>query len=358
MSASPSISLSAAAGPGPSRSHGPSPSDEGRGFDAHLHTARGSEQRPPRDTAEKPEHAAASGTSARTRTDSVSSPKADTKGDPSQPPRPAHADDDRDTNAAQAAASGLAGAMLALLRQAPAASASAVTGGAAKLLAAGALKKSGNVLLAGAGGEENMLTAALGASVVADAQPSPDSFRSALGTSAVTLPLAAIKDKGGPAIGDISVPTPAPMPPSAAAPALPLHIASAPGTPAFAQELGQHIAWLGGQEIKQARIRLHPEDLGQLDLKVSVQHDNKVDVSFVVQHPHTVHMLQQTLGQLDAMLAQQGLSLGQADVGHQQSSGSGSPRHAGNSGSSSITDAGEPTAPLAVNAVGLLDMFA
>ncbi|WP_243039296.1 flagellar hook-length control protein FliK [Dyella sedimenti] len=143
-----------------------------------------------------------------------------------------------------------------------------------------------------------------------------------------------------------------------------LAMQSSAGTPAFAQELGQQVAWLGGQDIKQARIRLHPEDLGELDVKVSVQHGGSVDVSFMAQHPQAVHAVQQTLGQLDTMLAHHGLSLGQAMVG--QGGRGGDAGHGGSSsGSSSNGDAGSEggaelgaiVAPV-VKAVGLLDMFA
>lgn len=134
------------------------------------------------------------------------------------------------------------------------------------------------------------------------------------------------------------------------------------GTPAFAQELGQQVAWLGGQDIKQARIRLHPEDLGELDVKVSVQHGS-VDVSFIAQHPQAVHAVQQTLSQLDSMLAHHGLSLGQAQVG-QGGSGSAQGQAAnangtsgGEAGSGEGSELAAVAAPI-VKAVGLLDMFA
>jgi flagellar hook-length control protein FliK len=102
-----------------------------------------------------------------------------------------------------------------------------------------------------------------------------------------------------------------------AAPPIQLQSTQTAGSPTFAQELGDQIAWLGGQDIKQARIRLHPEELGQLDVKVSVQH-GRVDVAFIAQHPGAVTAVQQTLSQLDSMLAHHGLSLGQADVSQQQ----------------------------------------
>ena len=89
------------------------------------------------------------------------------------------------------------------------------------------------------------------------------------------------------------------------------------GTPAFANELGQQIAWMSHGDIKEASIRLHPQDMGQLDVKISV-HENRVDVAFAAQHPAAVQAVNQTLTQLDTMLAHHGLQLGQAQVGQQQ----------------------------------------
>jgi flagellar hook-length control protein FliK len=96
----------------------------------------------------------------------------------------------------------------------------------------------------------------------------------------------------------------------------------AAGTPAFANELGQQIAWMSNGDIKEASIRLHPEDMGQLDVKISV-HQNRVDVAFAAQHPAAVQAVTQTLTQLDTMLAHHGLQLGQAQVGQQQAGGQG-----------------------------------
>ncbi|WP_114239970.1 flagellar hook-length control protein FliK [Dyella sp. C9] len=148
-----------------------------------------------------------------------------------------------------------------------------------------------------------------------------------------------------------------------AAPAHALAMQSSVGTPAFAQELGQQVAWLGGQEIKQARITLHPEDLGPLDVKVSVQQTH-VDVSFIAQHPNAVHAVQQTLSQLDSMLAHHGLTLGQAQVGQgssgQNTSDGQASAGSANSADGQASDSGDLASVAApvVQAVGLLDMFA
>lgn len=95
-----------------------------------------------------------------------------------------------------------------------------------------------------------------------------------------------------------------------------LAMQSAPGQPQFAQEVGQHVSWLAGQNVQQAEIQLNPRKLGPIQVEITT-HQDRVDVTFAVQHPQTVHALQQTLPQLHHMLAQQGLNLGNASVGQQ-----------------------------------------
>jgi flagellar hook-length control protein FliK len=107
-----------------------------------------------------------------------------------------------------------------------------------------------------------------------------------------------------------------------------LAMAAPLGSDGFHQELATQVNWLAGQDVKQARIRIHPEDLGPIDLKVSVSHDH-VDVVFSVQHPGTVQALQQSLPQLGQMLAQHGLSLGHAEVGQHGGNNASTPRHGG-----------------------------
>ena len=93
-----------------------------------------------------------------------------------------------------------------------------------------------------------------------------------------------------------------------------LAVAAPLGSEGFHEDLARQVTWLTSQDVKQARIRVHPEDLGPVDLKVSMTHDH-VNVIFSAQHPGTVQALQQSLPQLGQMLAQHGLSLGHAEVG-------------------------------------------
>jgi flagellar hook-length control protein FliK len=172
------------------------------------------------------------------------------------------------------------------------------------------------------------------------------------------LPIATLgKDlSGADATPAGALPTPATLAPPAAPTVL--QLPSPVGSQAFAQDLGQQVAWLSGQGIKQARIRLHPEELGSLDVKVSVTH-GRVDVVFSAQHPAAVAAVQQSLPQLDHMLAQHGLSLGHAEVGQQHRGDRHG--HAGDAGTGALDEPGEIHAigmTTSLGQVGLLDAFA
>lgn len=166
------------------------------------------------------------------------------------------------------------------------------------------------------------------------------------------------KDHGLEALALATAPAPTPAP---ATPTLPqLQLASSPGSPGFAGELGQQVLWLGQQDIKEAKIRLHPEDLGSIDVHLSVNHD-RVDVVFSAQHPAAVTAVQQSLPQLDQLLARHGLALGHAEVGQQQDRGDQSARGEGQGGSTTADEIGEVqgvSLPAASSRIGLLDAFA
>jgi flagellar hook-length control protein FliK len=268
----------------------------------------------------------------------------------------------------------VAGAMLALLGQAMPANASAATGGTAKVLAASVLKASaGQPALGHLTTPSDTLATLTDAGTAAGSDAVavvPSGNASTAGTAALADLFAAggskaVMHKGadGPGVQDLATllgATPQTTANTGVMPPHALHIASPAGSPAFAQELGQQVAWLGNQDIKQAKIRLHPDELGQVDVSVRVQHGGQVDVTFAAQHPAAVHALQQTLPQLDALLAQHGLSLGQAQVGQQSAGGDGSRNGTSSFGSDGVDTGGdEPiAAPVTVSALGLLDTFA
>ncbi|SEM27519.1 flagellar hook-length control protein FliK [Luteibacter sp. UNCMF331Sha3.1] len=129
-------------------------------------------------------------------------------------------------------------------------------------------------------------------------------------------------------------------------------------SPQFAQELGDQIAWMGAGQIKEARIKLHPEELGSMDVRVNLD-GGKVNVAIIAQHPAAVHAVQQTLSHLDTMLAHHGLSLGQADVGQGQAGQGGTGQGpAGSHDSGSPGDPQDVVATTRVSPRGLVDEVA
>ena len=317
--------------PGPSRPSAPAAASDDNRFDRHLDAAR-------------QQHGEAQDQAAHEQGDHPPAAKAATAAATDHHPpakAPAKGQDNPDAGT-------LAAAMLALIGQAaptkPLALACAVTHAAVKAVANSQAAAGALALLTGATATTAKPAIGLDAGALAPMLAKPAEQKD---TPLDALQLASVAAPASTSGNTVTT-----------ASAHALGIASPAGTPAFAQELGQHIAWLGGQDVKQARIRLHPEELGTLDVKVSINHD-RVDVSFAVQHPAAVHVVQQTLPQLDALLAQHGLALGQTDVGQRHQHGEG-----GRDGEGSGAGAGEieaqpdllASAPVA--ALGMLDTFA
>lgn len=88
------------------------------------------------------------------------------------------------------------------------------------------------------------------------------------------------------------------------------------GSHAWGDELASRIATIATDGLRSASVRLAPEHLGPLDIRISVQGD-EATVSFSASHADTRAALEHALPRLREMLASQGLLLTQADVsGH------------------------------------------
>jgi flagellar hook-length control protein FliK len=68
-----------------------------------------------------------------------------------------------------------------------------------------------------------------------------------------------------------------------------------------------------GQNLRQADLQLSPADLGPLEVRVVVTHD-QANVSFTSNHAHVREALEAAIPRLREMLEQQGLNLANADV--------------------------------------------
>ncbi len=92
------------------------------------------------------------------------------------------------------------------------------------------------------------------------------------------------------------------------------------GTPvrdaAWGEQISERVAIMAGNNLKSAEIRLTPAELGPLRVHVSVD-DGATHVTFHAQHLVTREAIEQALPRLREMLAENGLTLGQAEVGEQ-----------------------------------------
>ncbi len=86
------------------------------------------------------------------------------------------------------------------------------------------------------------------------------------------------------------------------------------GSPqAWTAGLGDRLLTLAGPGTHSARLRLHPESLGTLDIEIKVA-DNTAQVWFGAQHSQTREAIEASLPQLREMFAEQGIRLTQAQV--------------------------------------------
>ena len=88
----------------------------------------------------------------------------------------------------------------------------------------------------------------------------------------------------------------------------------------FAEDLGARLQWMADQQGGDATLRISPEGLGPVEIRLKLDGE-RVELGFTAAQQETRQALQDALPKLREMLAQQGLQLGQADVGqkHAQS---------------------------------------
>ena len=137
-------------------------------------------------------------------------------------------------------------------------------------------------------------------------------------------------------------------------------------SPRFAEEVGARLQWIAEQQGGEATLRISPEGLGPVEIRMKLDGD-RVDLGFLATQQDTRQALQDALPKLREMLAQQGLQLGQADVGqkHAQSSNDDARRSAGgvmnDEGTDAVARAPEPqvvTRRLDRGGRGMLDLYA
>lgn len=83
--------------------------------------------------------------------------------------------------------------------------------------------------------------------------------------------------------------------------------------PGWDSALADRVTMMAHGRLQNAELRLSPAELGPLRIQLEID-DGVANVSFQSHHPLTRDALEQTMPRLRELLAENGLSLGQADV--------------------------------------------
>ncbi|MCG8708907.1 flagellar hook-length control protein FliK [Brenneria sp. 4F2] len=125
------------------------------------------------------------------------------------------------------------------------------------------------------------------------------------------------------------------------------------GSEAWQQTLGQQVVMFARDGQQSAKLRLHPEELGALQINLTLNNDNEAQLHFVSAHSQVRAALEAALPHLRTSLAESGIDLGQASVGSESSQSWTQDQHASDSGfvnqSEQVTSDGLAT-PLSVPA--------
>ncbi|MEJ2213242.1 MAG: flagellar hook-length control protein FliK [Gammaproteobacteria bacterium] len=109
-------------------------------------------------------------------------------------------------------------------------------------------------------------------------------------------------------------------------------------TSQWGQALGQRIAWMIGNKLQSAQLRITPAHLGPVEIKLSIE-KNQAQVSFVSQHQVVRDAIEQAVPRLREMFEQQNLDLGDVDVSDRKLAGQG----AGNENLAGFSDDNDST---------------
>lgn len=97
-------------------------------------------------------------------------------------------------------------------------------------------------------------------------------------------------------------------------------IREALGNAQWAEALGNRVEWIVGQKIQKATILVNPMNLGPIEVSLTVE-GGKTHAMFVAQNPQVREAIEASLPQLQQMLADVGVSLGNTNVSEESHAG-------------------------------------
>jgi flagellar hook-length control protein FliK len=92
------------------------------------------------------------------------------------------------------------------------------------------------------------------------------------------------------------------------------------GQPDWDKAVGERIQWMLGKHLQEAELKLNPPQLGPLEVRISLQHD-QANVSFLATQAQTREALEAAMPRLREMFADANLNLVDVNVGQREGSG-------------------------------------
>ncbi|GAB3093917.1 hypothetical protein GCM10027159_10190 [Lysobacter terrae] len=125
----------------------------------------------------------------------------------------------------------------------------------------------------------------------------------------------------------------------------------------FDDGFGARLVWMAEQRLGHAEIRLNPEHLGPIDVRVQVD-GTQVNAEFHSAHAAVRQTIEASLPRLRELLGQQGLQLNQADVGQRHAGSGQQPRGSADSAPATDAPASDAAVIRPLRSRGLVDEYA
>lgn len=138
-----------------------------------------------------------------------------------------------------------------------------------------------------------------------------------------------------------------------------------PGSPQFSATLGQQVVWMASQQVGRAELKLSPDELGPLEISLEMNGD-EIRAEFASRSAEVRSLLETQVPRLRELLAEQGFSLADAQVGQERAAYQDAPqqreglaaRDAAKGGSDERSAADAPAGAAIRRHNGLIDDFA
>ncbi len=88
--------------------------------------------------------------------------------------------------------------------------------------------------------------------------------------------------------------------------------------PQWGQALGQRIVFMSNNSLQQAQITLNPQSLGQIQVTLQLDKDQKMHINLAAQNGMTRESMENALPRLREMMEQAGVQLGSVDISDQK----------------------------------------